>query len=72
MIECKYYLPCGLCDLSHERCKQDDALSSKYKPCEHDWVFVKAMTFDPPYEEVTYRCRKCGQTKTEEINVYGM
>ena len=74
MIECKYYLPCGLCELSHERCKQHKVLSSIYEPveCAHEWRFVKSITIDPPYEKHTYKCILCGQTKTEDINVYGM
>jgi len=73
IAECKYYLPCGLCELSHERCKQHEVLTSICKlECNHDWYFVKAIMVDPPYKEVTYKCRNCGQIKKERIDICGM
>lgn len=51
------------------------ALASKVEndiECSHEWKFFKNIVIDPPYERHIYKCTKCGEAITEEINVYGM
>ena len=58
---CKYYLPCGLCDLSHERCKQDKPVYDSVK-CDHDWRFYERRTINME-ETIIFKCLNCGKFK---------
>lgn len=82
--ECKYLLPCGLCDKTNEECEKhkqelqslQSYLRSKYhifadnKVCEHDWVNRCGITDTKANIEYSmYTCSKCGDVKAEKFAI---
>lgn len=70
--ECKYYLPCGWCDRLDRPCKeaeqsQPTVKENKKEFCVHEWEMITPInTLTSSY----WRCKKCGETKTENYQEY--
>ena len=70
MVECKYLLPCGLCDKSDEL--EPCMLSDSKKECDHDWqtkeIYMYHDKMEKPHYRITKYCSICGRINIEESN----
>jgi hypothetical protein len=57
MEDCKYRLPCGICEKLSAPCEAP-------KECEHDW---ERINFTMTNDDIIFhsKCRKCNETKDE-------
>ena len=73
MSDCKYKLPCGWCDRKNETCENTYSYSSntvtvsklntgmdKLASCDHQWECIGMNSIG-----TQYRCKLCGQTKSD-------
>ena len=75
MDKCKHRLPCGWCDRRNEKCeieygghiakeipvsRLDTPIYDKLESCTHQWEYIGMDSVG-----IQYRCRLCGETKTE-------
>lgn len=63
MKDCKYRLPCGICD------KYDmDCCAPKEKECEHDWALDETVIGSFSVANY-YVCSKCGEKKSLSLSI---